>query len=119
MLVTVIKVGDGWNTRDFEIFETTPDVFLRIKQWVKDKISKERDADLSYIRRSIHSASHPAAISMLETRLTEKDQEYNMVLQRLESHAFHNGSAFAFHHTNAIYMIEQKHLFKECKNNAV
>lgn len=32
MIVTVIKVGDGWHTRDLEVFETTPDVFLRIKQ---------------------------------------------------------------------------------------
>ena len=110
MLVTVIKVGDGWNTRDFEVFKTTPDVFLRIKQWVKNKISKERDADLSYIRRSIHSETSLDTKLMLETRLTEKDQEYNIVLQRLENHVFHNGSAFAFHHTNAVYMIEQKTL---------
>lgn len=110
MLVTVIKVGYGWNTRDFEIFETTPDVFLRIKQWVKNKITRERDADLSYIQRAIYSESNLDTNLMLEARLTEKEQEYDMALQRLENHTFHNGSAFAFHHTNAIYMIEQKTL---------
>lgn len=110
MLVTVIKVGDGWHTRDFEIFETTPDVFLRIKQWVKDKISKERDADLSYIQRSIHAASHPDAISILRTRLNEKEQEYETSLQHLDGHTFHNGSAFAFKHMSVTYMIEQKTL---------
>ena len=109
MLVTVIKVGDGWNTRDFEVFDTTPDVFLRIKQWVKDKVEKERDADLSYIRRSIYSASHPDVISMLKVRLSEKEQEYNLALRRLEGHTFHNGSAHAFKHIHT-YMIEQKQL---------
>lgn len=110
MVVTVIKVGDGWHTRDFEIFETTPDVFLRIKQWVKAKITKERDEDLSYIRRSIHSASHPDAVSMLNTRLAERKQDYETSLRHLDNHDFHVGSAFGFLHMGVTYMIEQKTL---------
>ncbi len=109
MIVTVIKVGDGWHTRDLEVFETTPDVFLRIKQWLKARISAERDADLMYIQRAIHSAADDADSSMLKTRLIEKDKEYNSALESLNSHTFGVGSDYAFHYIHT-YIIEQKPL---------
>ena len=109
MIVTVVKVGDGWHTRDFEVFKTTPDVFLRIKEWVKDRISNERSADLTYIQRAIHSSTHPDDTAMLKDRLIEKDKEYSAALKRLNSHTFDTGSAFAFHHIHT-YIIEQKPL---------
>lgn len=107
MLITVLKIGDGWHTRDCELFATTPDVFSRIKKWVKHRIQSERNADLTYIQRAIHSATDPDTISMLKSRLIEKDKEYNAVIARLDSHTFADGSAHAFHHIHT-YIVEQK-----------
>ena len=109
MIVTVVKVGDGWHTRDFEVFETTPDVFLRIKQWLKARISAERNADLMYIQRAIHSAADADDSSMLKERLVEKDQEYNSIFESLNNHTFGVGSDYAFHYIHT-YIIEQKPL---------
>lgn len=83
--------------------------FCALNKWLKARISAERNADLMYIQRAIHSAADEADSSMLKTRLIEKDKEYNAALESLDSHTFGDGSAFAFHHIHT-YIIEQKPL---------